>query len=131
MTEKLINPWFEAHFFCNAHTDGSYRGHHEDGSSILFSESQGVLFWCPCGVNDPKFPIDGGRPHMCQIVFRNPPNGIQPPLNFGPESRHKKGVHPRWQIVSGTSLDDLTLDPSIAIGDPECWHGHIKQGVVT
>ncbi len=33
--------------------------------------------------------------------------------------------------MTGTDLDDLTLTPSIANGNPECWHGHITLGAIT
>jgi uncharacterized protein DUF6527 len=131
----LINQWFEAHFIAEACDDGSFRVNNGD---VPFSQSQGLFLWCPCGfgaVNEDgseRYPLDlslnRGRPHGVLIPFSNPPSGIAVPAGFGPLSRDKKS-RPRW-TVSGTGLHDLTLSPSVTVGDPECWHGFITMGIV-
>lgn len=141
MIAKLTDPWFEARFIYDVQPNGSsYRMHHEDGSPTTFAEAQGLFLWCPCGYGAKdkdgslKYPLDlslnHGRPHGVLIVFANPPSGIIPPANFGPTSKKDKSVHPRWN-VGGTGLDDLTLSPSVDVGDPSCWHGHIHSGEVS
>lgn len=126
---KLTDPWFEAHFFYDANSDGSYRMHHPDGTPTLFREAQGIELWCPCGYGKPEFPLDGGRPHLAMVPFSNPPSSVQCPPSFGPYSRKDRNVHPRW-TMSGDNLETLTCQPSIAVGDPECWHGYITNGEV-
>ena len=132
---QLADPWFEAHFITGAGDDG---GFHVGQNDIPFSQSQGLFLWCPCGFGaldeegDERFPLDlslnRGRPHGVLIPFNNPPCGTIVPANFGPLSRDKKS-RPRW-TVSGSDLSDLTITPSVAVGDPECWHGFITDGVV-
>lgn len=140
MIAKLNDPWFEAHFIYDARRDGKYRIHHPDGTPTKFKESQGLFLWCPCGYDTKdkdgnlKYPLDLslnlGRPHGVLIVFSNPPSGIIPPTNFGPKSKRDKSTHPRWS-VTGSSLTDLTLSPSVDVGEPSCWHGFIQNGVVS
>ncbi|HSZ58602.1 MAG TPA: DUF6527 family protein [Tepidisphaeraceae bacterium] len=140
MNVKLTDPWFDAAFFYGAQPDGSCRLHHPDGTPTLFSEAQGLFLWCPCGYGALdkdgalKFPLDlslnHGRPHGVMVCFANPPCGIALPPDFGPTSKGDKSRHPRWN-VGGTGLADLTLSPSVDVGDPSCWHGHIHQGEIT
>lgn len=128
----LTNPWFEANFIADCSADGSFR------HNVSFNQSQGLFLWCPCGFEvfdkfgNEKFPLDlsqnKGRPHGVIIPFHNPPCGVPVPENFGPFSRSGKS-RPRW-TVQGSGISDLTLDPSIAVGDPECWHGFIRLGIV-
>lgn len=123
MRAKLNDVWFEAKFIGFIEPDGSsYRHRHEDGRDITFEEAQGILLWCPCGYGDPKYPLDGGRPHGLLVIFA----GRGAPDDFGPFSKDKKS-HPRWN-VGGSSLNDLTCTPSVAVGNPECWHGFITNG---
>lgn len=132
---RLTDQWFDAHFFCEAREDGGFRVGEND---ISFAESQGLFLWCPCGygaldaAGAERFPLDlslnRGRPHGLLIPFSNPPNGIAVPANFGPLSRDKQS-RPRW-VVSGSCLQDLSLSPSVAVGEPECWHGFITDGLV-
>jgi hypothetical protein len=134
----ITHPWFEAKFFANVGNDGSYRIRFESGDRFSFAQSQGLFLWCPCGFGlldkdgKERFPLDLsqnlGRPHGLLIPFSNPPCGILVHPDFGPRSRDGK-THPRWAI-SGSELDDLTLVPSIAVGNPECWHGFITAGIV-
>lgn len=132
----LSNPWFEAHFYAGVLTEGqkSYWSHHPSQRPFTFAESQGLMIWCPCGFSllkedgTERYPLDGGRPHMVQIPFLNPPCGVPVPSDHGPMGRD--GQRPRW-TVSGTGLLDLTLMPSVAVGgDTECWHGFIQNGIV-
>lgn len=120
---RLTDPWFDASFISGAKQDGSF--HH--GHPTL-DGAQGIFFWCPCGYGKPEYPIDGGRPHGVIVAFRNPVGAQAPPPNFGPSSRNGQD-HPRW-TMSGSSLADLTLAPSVDVGDPSCWHGFIKGGEV-
>lgn len=74
------------------------------------ASAQGVVLLCPgCFVKN------GGSigTHLLIAFFRdrNVPDNALP----GPG---------RW-IASGTSLDDLTLEPSVCI---DCWHGFIRAG---
>jgi hypothetical protein len=135
---RLTDPWFEAGFYGEVDKK-SWRENHEDGSPMKFSESQGIFLWCPCGYGlldkdgKERYPLDLslglGRPHGLLVPFANPPSGIVLPADYGPIGRDKK-THPRW-TVSGTSLEDLTISPSIAVGEnPECWHGYIQNGEV-
>jgi hypothetical protein len=32
--------------------------------------------------------------------------------------------------MDGTGLSDLTLSPSVDVGEPSCWHGFIRNGEV-
>jgi hypothetical protein len=135
---RLTDPWFGACFYGEV-DEKSWRENHEDGSPMKFSEAQGIFLWCPCGYGEldkegkERYPLDLslnlGRPHGLLVPFANPPSGIPLPADHGPVGRDKK-THPRWE-VAGTSLEDLTISPSIAVGEnPECWHGHIQNGVV-
>jgi hypothetical protein len=61
------------------------------------------------------------------IPFANPRNAPAVPADHGPQSKlNPDGPRPRW-IMSGTSLEDLTLTPSIDTG---CWHEYITLGEV-
>lgn len=117
LPQPLRNEWFEASFIGRAGNDGSYYCRKD----ITFAEAQGLFLWCPCGFGKPEFVV--ARPHGVLIVFAD--RGAPP--NLGPFSRDNK-TRPRWRVVGGTGLSDLTLDPSIAVAD--CWHGYIKNGVV-
>lgn len=110
---KLTAPWFEAEFFGNACVNPErWR---RQGSMI--DGAQGVVMICPCGG------------HSLIVPFANPRNAPAPPPDFGPASRDG-ATHPRWDM-SGTGLDDLTLQPSIDVGDERsCWHGFITNGYV-
>lgn len=119
---RLTDPWFEAAFYGNV-TEYSYRlqGAELDGA-------QGVFLWCPCGYGKPAYPINGPRPHAIIVPFANPRNAPVAPSTHGPVARDQK-THPRW-AMTGTGLEDLTISPSVDVGDPSCWHGHIKNGEV-
>ncbi len=118
----LTDPWFEARFYGQVSPESS-RIAHPNGEPLTFAESQGLFLFCPCGYGKPD-----SHAHGLYVPFKNPPSGIPLPLDHGPVD--KDGNHPRW-TVSGSGLADLTLKPSIAVGKPECWHGHITNGEVT
>jgi hypothetical protein len=112
-TRRLSDPAFEATFIGHIGVDGKSWRHL---SSI--DGAQGLLLMeCPCG---------GG--HALEVPFANPRNAPPCPPDFGPLSRDGK-THPRW-TMTGTSLDDLSLMPSIDVGTVSCWHGYITAGEV-
>jgi hypothetical protein len=78
--------------------------------------------WCSCSFGN------DGRAHGLIVPFANPRNAPVVQNNFGITSRDGK-TKTRWQ-VSGTGLSDLTLSPSVDVGEPSCWHGHITDGEV-
>ncbi len=109
--------------------------------------AQGIMFQCPsCGAGLPR-EIDSERTvggharryivgaHYIQVLFANP-QGVEPaPADAGVTGADHTS-HPRWQIESGSSLDDLTLSPSINCDIPSkdgtpsiCkFHGYVKNG---
>lgn len=112
---RLADPWFEAEFYGDATATGHRRRPSIDGA-------QGLFLWCPCGL--------AGKPvHGLLVPFANPRNAPPAPPDHGPVSRDGKR-NPRW-TMSGTGLDDLSLTPSIDVGDDHCWHGFITNGEVT
>ena len=77
------------------------------------ADAQGVLFLCPKCFADNKGPVGT---HSVICWFR----GVSPEIDPAPG---------RWQ-ATGTSMDDLTLSPSVWLsGEGGCgWHGWVKQG---
>lgn len=133
MIARLIDPWFDAEFIKNTNA----KGHERAGSQI--EGADGVQFWCPCGYGKPDFPIDGGRPHMVLVSFSNPRGCDPAPVDAG--SRNRVGDPSRWGMT-GSGLHDLTLTPSIDVGDEvvepdgskvnrSCWHGYVTNGEVS
>ena len=122
MTARLTDPWFEAEFYGDVKPEGGFT---RRGPDLV--GSQGLMLWCPCGFGKVAYPLDGGRPHMILVPFRNPSGAPVAPDAHGP---HNGGKPVRW-LVSGTGLADLTITPSVAVGKPECWHGFITNGEVT
>lgn len=118
---KLTDPWFEATFIHSVAPDGQA---FSVGKTILNGDVQGLHLWCPCGFGKPEFPLEGARPHAITIPFAG--RGL--PDRFGPWSK-AIGGRPRWQF-SGSSLLDVTVAPSVDVGDPSCWHGFITAGEV-
>ena|ERR1019366_6676071 len=117
MIARLTDPWFEAEFGGTGTEQGSFRrqGGQIDGAQLLF-------LWCPCAYGN------DARAHGLIVPFANPRGATITEYNFG--MRARDGVsRPRWQM-SGTGLDDLTLSPSVDVGEPSCWHGYIENGVV-
>ena len=123
MIAKLTDPWFDAEFYGNA----TAKSHQLQGNKI--DGAQGLFLWCPCGYGKELFPIDGGRPHGVMIPFSNPRNATQLPDGHGPTNKDGK-KRPRW-TMAGTGLHDLTLTPSVDVGNDSCWHGFITNGVIT
>jgi hypothetical protein len=115
---RLTDPWYEAEFGGNATPAGGFRrqGGAIEGAQLLF-------LWCPCAYGN------DARAHGLIVPFRNPRGAPVPDHNFGIRSRDGQ-TKPRWEM-SGTGLADLTLSPSIDVGDPSCWHGYIQGGLVT
>lgn len=119
----LGDPWFEAQFYGAATATT-----HRDLDGI--EGAQGIQFWCPCGYGKAEYPLDGARPHAVMVPFANPRNAPQLPPDHGPTSRDDAAHHPRW-TMTGTGISDLTLAPSVDVGNPGCWHGFVTNGVVT
>lgn len=113
---RLTDPWFEAEFYGNA----SAHTHHRQGDNI--EGAQGILLFCPCGYGT-------DRAHGLMIPFANPRNAPLPPRDHGPCTRNNSDEHPRW-TMSGSGLHDLTLTPSVDVGNDSCWHGFITNGEV-
>ena len=83
-------------------------------------EAHGIRFICP-----KSFAVHGGRvgAHSVQVYFAGSPVPSHIGLN-------QKGDAVRWN-VSGTSLDDLSLSPSIQEQDSICgWHGFVGSSGV-
>lgn len=104
---KLSDPALEARFV-----------HDVSGSSFRLGDTiqgaQALWMYCPCGEG-----------HHILVPFAD----RQLPPEFGPMARDGKS-HPRWQ-VSGDSLENLTLTPSVDVGTTSCWHGYITNGEVS
>lgn len=90
----------------------------QDGSFQYLSDITGahaILFECPCGQ------------HSNLIAFE-PTVDTEPTTLSGLSNNGG-----RWKRT-GTTLDDLTLSPSIAVRTgksmEECWHGWITNGEV-
>lgn len=132
---KLTDRWFEAEFYGQVFKDRpctdphcavvSPQPHTHSGwirQGARIEGAQGLFLWCPCGYGTDKC-------HGLIVPFANPRNAPPLPPNHGPISRDGK-ARPRWQMT-GTSLADLSTQPSIAVGEaPECWHGYITNGDV-
>lgn len=82
------------------------------------AEADGVRFLCPKCYQGPQFP------HPVFIGFE----GRATPGTYGHNS---KGEPVLWQLVSGSSLDDLVLSPSIQIEGGCNWHGFVGSSGVT
>lgn len=120
--------------------DGEFFRVSEDGKGRYCSDeingAQGVLFQCPtCGIGKERGVSDDGDgfivgAHYIAVCFANPVNAPVAPASFD--------KNPRWQM-SGTSLDDLTLSPSVNcdIEGPNrepsvCkYHGWVQNGDVS
>jgi len=123
---RLDEPWFEAEFVARSSVTGHYcQGPRIDGADGLF-------LWCPCGYGKPEYALEAGRPHGVLVSFANPRNAPPVPANAG--TRDRSGKPSRW-TMTGTGLSDLTLSPSIDLTMPNdnhrCWHGWIRNGIIT
>lgn len=127
----------DAQWICDAdEAKRSYR-RRSDGT---IAGAQGVLFQCPlCGAGLEPGEENGRRflrgAHYILVCFSNPVM-----TNVAPDTT--AGGAPRWRIESGSTLDDLTLSPSINCDIPwkdkdgvehpsSCrFHGYIRNGEV-
>lgn len=80
---------------------------------VTFETAQGVLFNCPCG---------SGHIVMASFAGRG--------LTDDQGTHNKAGQPVRW-TTSGSTFDDLTLQPSILLEGGCNWHGFITNGDVT
>lgn len=84
------------------------------------------MFQCPkCSEGLERGEEEGRRfvigAHYGLCFFRNPQGADAIPAEWYPRIA-------RWEMT-GTSLDDLTLRPSILFSPPGCaWHGYITNG---
>lgn len=118
MTGRLSGPQFDASFIRAIEEQGQTAAcWQHQGNQI--AGAQAVYLLCPCG-----------QGHSLVVPFSNP-QGAQPASdNFGMRLRgNPLAPPPRW-AMGGASLADLTLTPSVSVGDPECWHGWIQGGDV-
>lgn len=100
--------------------------------------AQGVMFQCPsCAEGKERGEEDGRRfvrgAHYIRVCFSNPRGAAVAPDGIA-------GGKDRWKILSGSSLDDLTLSPSINCDIPwrdekgvehpsVCrFHGYVRNG---
>lgn len=90
--------------------------------------AQGVLFQCPkCAIGLEAGTEEGRRfvrgAHYVACWFSNPNGAAVAPPEALPA--------PRWTVEAGsTSIDDLTLSPSIAIVGGCAWHGFVRNGAL-
>lgn len=121
MRLRDLDAQFIAHV--NAATRSSRRQDSIDGA-------QGIMFQCPkCAEGKERGEEDGRRfvrgAHYILVCFANPVNAPVAPAEYD--------KNPRWQM-SGSSIDDLTLMPSINLDIPGVehdgcrWHGWVKNG---
>ena len=89
-------------------TDVLHDGYWGIGKCSTFEQAQGILFLCPKCFNESG--------HSILVWFKD--------RNVSPSALPA----PRW-IATGTSLDDLTLSPSIDLGGTD-WHGFIINGEI-
>ena len=117
---RLTDPWFEARFYGQITADGSHR----DLPSI--DGAQGLIMYCPCGYGKPS-----AGAHHFMVPFANPRNAPPCPAKHGPlDTSNPDGPRPRW-MVQGAGLEDLSVQPSVNVGKPSCFHGHITRGEIT
>lgn len=111
MMDRVKLSDLEATFVGQATADGSFM---ELGDRI--DGAQGLFFVCPLC-----------QKHHVLVWFGNPRNAPLAPANLKPK--------PRWKM-SGTSLADVTLSPSVNLDVPQedgtpppCkWHGWVQNG---
>lgn len=83
-------------------------GYRQEVDSL--AEAQGIRFWCPSSKCQ-----DNAHAVLCWFRDRGV-SGAEPP---GPG---------RWDVVSGTGYEDLSLSPSILITSGCMWHGFMRNG---
>jgi hypothetical protein len=85
-------------------------------------EAHGISFLCPKSMQDTSNPPN--YPHTIIVWFINSPV----PPDVGTNS---KGKTVRW-TATGSSLEDLTLEPSVHEQSEFCgWHGFVTKGDAT
>ena len=89
---------------------------HEDDRALhpvtALADAQGVLFLCPACFAAHGGPV-GTHSILVWFAGRSVPDDATPA--------------PRW-AASGTSIDDLTLSPSVQIECASAWHGFVTNG---
>jgi hypothetical protein len=83
------------------------------------AEAHGIVFDCPCATC--RQPESFSQRVEATFLGR----GVADDKG----SHNKAGKPTRWVVVSGSGLDDLTLQPSIQIEDACKWHGFVTAGV--
>lgn len=83
-----------------------------DGAPFPLAQAQGLRMLCP----------GAGCKHRINVSFAD--RGV--PDHLGSHAR--EGVPSRWVVAAGSGLDDLTLQPSVDVGTPSCWHGYVTAG---
>lgn len=100
--------------------DSEIAGAHQRDDQLTIATAQGVMFLDPV-----EFARNGGPVGTSSVLVWFRGRGVPDDKDPGPG---------RW-TVSGTSFDDLTLDPSVDLscsGEyPGRWHGWVKNGDVT
>lgn len=100
----------DGRFVCEASNGGSRLSRQDSVEGM-----QGVMFQCPsCGAGLERGEEDGRRfirgAHYIRAFFANPQGAPVAPHDA--DLRTDGNPNPRW-TMSGTSIDDLTLTPSI------------------
>lgn len=124
--------------FLNDVTTASYT--RSDDDQVI--GAQGILFQCPSCAAGKDVVADDERAgrryvvgaHYIEVLFSNPVGASLAPADAGPVGADHTS-HPRW-TMSGSSLDDLTITPSINCdipgknGEPSVckFHGFVKNG---
>jgi hypothetical protein len=85
------------------------------------AEAQGIEFLCPVCFAKNRGAVGT---HWCEVSFEG--RGVKPAQG----SHTDKGLPSRW-TVSGTSLANLTLMPSIKLEGGCAWHGYITNGGIS
>lgn len=98
----------DAQWICDANESTQTYGRRTDGT---VEKAQGILFQCPkCSEGKERGQDERGGfvvgAHYISVCFSNPRGALVAPDVIA-------GGKPRWEIVSGTTLDDITLSPSI------------------
>lgn len=85
---------------------------------VPFAEAQGIEFQCPA-----CFVTNGGSigTHWCNVTFAD--RGVPDQLG----SHNQEGKPTRW-VATGSSLADLSTQPSIQLAGGCGWHGYITNG---
>lgn len=89
----------------------------------LIAEADCIDFLCPVCFTKNNGPIGT---HLVMVSFA----GCDIPDGCG--SVDSTGKPSRWNIIGGSTFEDLSLNPSILLSGNGCgWHGYITAGEVT